>query len=310
MAGRSYELIRCKTADELVDAISPTAKHFRNGDWIFRGQGRDLPLIPSAFREDRMPSMQSRSFDKWSYWAQARAELKLIRRFYKIADRSGLSIPEDSFHLRRLLDTIDHDREAFVKVWPPGELLALIALAQHHGVPTRLLDWSHSPWAAAYFAAENVIRFEAKELESCKIIVWAFDASIGIVVRSDHDDAEEPQARPEAKIEVVTTPYGNNRNLAAQRGVHLLYRTMEAHEPLKIIHREPFDHALRSTHIEAMADDDKALFKFVLPAEQGGRLLRLLAKHGATGATLFPGFDGVARAMAEETRWRKSSTLH
>jgi hypothetical protein len=304
---RFYELVKCESADEFVEAISPTARQFRNGDWIFRGQGRDLPLIPTAYREDRMPPMQSRPFNRWTNWAQARAELKFLRRFYKIADRAGLSIPEDSYDVRTTLATIDRERDDFVREWPPGRLLALLALAQHHGVPTRLLDWSHSPWVAAYFAAETVLRCSESELPECEIIVWAFDSSVGVIVPADSDTEEdEVVTRRKAVVEVVTTPYGGNRNLAAQRGVHLLYRLVEAPRPLDVVRRESFDDALQNAHVEAMDDYEKALYKFVLPATEAANLLRRLAKHGATGATLFPGFDGVVRAMREEDLWRRS----
>jgi len=75
--------------------------------------------------------------------------------FFESADRAGLSLPEDSQSTRKVLHKMRTllATQSGKLLWPPDNLLSVLALAQHIGVPTRLRDWTWEPKIAAYFAA-------------------------------------------------------------------------------------------------------------------------------------------------------------
>ncbi|HET9954545.1 MAG TPA: FRG domain-containing protein, partial [Polyangiaceae bacterium] len=158
------------TAAELIDALRPTNARWGGQSlrWIFRGHANaGWELVPSALRKSAWRDFKP-EYDP-EVLQQAERDLvewEILKEFGDRLDRAGLPIPGKT---RGELDRQDPRK------LPANWVLLyvqLAALAQHHGLPTRLLDFTRSGLIAAYFAA-----LEPPDGPPERFCVWAIDGS-------------------------------------------------------------------------------------------------------------------------------------
>lgn len=173
----------------------------------------------------------------------------------------------------------------------PANDWELLILAQHHGVPTRLLDWSWSPLVAAHFAT-----LAAQPGEPCA--VWRLDwhrmhrhfglEPIALLI-ADLERLPDAPAEPFTPAALLTR--GADRPFACLIEPPALDDRIVAQAATFSLCTETsrsFDAFLES---EGLSD---ALMRFVIPAEAVPRVRDQLDLAGMDERRLFPDFDGVA----------------
>lgn len=151
--------------------------------------------------------------------------------------------------------------------------LCWLPYIQHYGGPTRLLDWTRSPFISVYFAVESRATADGAlwylhrgRLEASELHVEAIDANIG----------PGPGDR-ETKIGFAPVLYSTER-MIAQQGTLMFCTDIFA-------------------DIAGMAELE--LTKLIIPARLKGAFLTRLHSMGITASSLFPGIDGLGRSLGE-----------
>jgi FRG domain len=147
----------------------------------------------------------------------------------------------------------------------------VLAMAQHHGLPTRLLDWSFSPYVAAYFAF-SWFMFERFLTEPVgNVAIWVLNRK------------ELEKKAPEGQLQIITVQDHENSRLGSQFGLFTYLKTNEA--------------SLEDYLVSPAVNLTDALVKLELPRYCAREALQDLILMGIHHGTIFPGREGVAQTI-------------
>lgn len=269
-------------------------------DWAFRGQRRT---------DWRLQTSLERVVAEWSSLEQATAQVveelepleteRLEGLFNQLSEQAQQALEaqlSQAFNRMKLAELFAMQRftgsahHYLTENLVPANKLEWLALMQHHGAPTRLLDWTLSPYVAAYFALEDA---------SSTCAVWAIDVvwcraqgirslrlkdpSRGTLTDWSKDDFDRVVAMDVPGVFPVIPPRQNVR-LTTQQGLFLALGDSG----------KSFEENLLSYGVEELGDH---VCKIEIPMDVRGEALGDLYRMNINRSTLFPGLDGFAQSI-------------
>ena len=277
-----YEPFREKhftSADELWDFLSPTRELFKGpNNLIYRGHGSsEWKLIPSVLRADPDNPLAKSWGREVKAEDQVFLEIYVLKSFAEFCDKIGIRIPSDSMEFREKVLKVERQSKYTrqPELWPNPDFFEVMALAQHHGVPTRLLDWTRNPYAAVYFAASDAVSRALQPKGPHMLSVWV----LNIELKNLHE-----------RLNIVEMPGSVSVHLSAQEGLFTAHQhNGRRGEMFEIVGLEQ----------EFSKLPDTPLMKLTTPVGESVRLLELCHRIGFSAATMYPGADGAGKAVME-----------
>lgn len=225
-------------------------------NYAFRGQ-------PETYDDLRPPLTRTLTGAKLDYSQLLTVERTIENEFLARAETVGLSFPDRPLHF------------------------ALAALMRHHGAPTRLLDWSASPYCALYFACSSSLDQDG-ELWITPTFTINDDVVLGDVPQ---DFFETYTPKPCVRFSRIAR---HNRRSAGQQGL------FSVADDLRGDHYELLLEATRQFLVDkAKGWEVHSPERYIVPAAMKRPFLRDLWIRNIHAASLFPDLDGLGLYAAD-----------
>jgi hypothetical protein len=229
---------------------------------------------------------------EWSEYMKYVAELKGRRYLFRGQDgpwrlrtsfhRTGRAdlnrfLSEDIQSLRKHLSARTRH---FFRLEIPDELGAFFNLVQHHGYPTPLLDWTYSPYVAAFFAYRRAPRERAMQSKTTEIV------RIHVL-----DQSQWKNDYQQLLLLLFPGPHVSIAEFISIENERMI--PQQAASTLSSI--DDIETYIRSKETE----NKKYLSAIDLPAAERDQVMEDLSYMGITAGSLFPGIDGACEELRE-----------
>lgn len=157
-----------------------------------------------------------------------------------------------------------------------NDMAQFIAYLQHNGFPTPLLDWTFSPYIAAYFAFEGVNHFEPT---SDHVAIYSFNQKLWAETYIQTYSYDEPKPH----VTLLRPTYRGNHKQMLQQGIFWFTNSLEP-----------------ELHVQAHEINDlKFLTKYLIPVSERQVVMKDLELMGVTAMQLVPGIESVCKSAFE-----------
>jgi hypothetical protein len=167
-----------------------------------------------------------------------------------------------------------------------------LAMAQHHGLPTRLLDWTYSPYVALHFATAELDKFQNDG------IIWALKYEVLKKYLPEKLRKELLEVGSNSfTSEMLVKVYRNLQELSKEKKEFLVAFESPSLDTRIINQFAIFTFMSHNTSLleKWLEDKPDLYFRIKIPASMKWEIRDKLDQVNINERVLFPGFDGLCK---------------